>query len=70
MNSALELERQPQLQGYVNSSPPPTPTTQTTIKLDNAEPRTVAAIMEILTRARRRLNLKRSNEVLTLTIDD
>ena len=48
MNSVTDLESQHQLQGYANSSSPPTPTTQTTIKLDNPEPHTVAAIMNIL----------------------
>ena len=58
MNSALDLERQPQLQGYANSSPPPTPTTQTTIKLDNAEPRTVAAIMDILIKSQAKVKFE------------
>ena len=58
MNSALDLERQPELQGYVNSSSPPTPTTQTTIKLDNAEPRTVAATMDLLIKSKAKVKFE------------
>ena len=59
MNSATDLECQHQLQGYANSSSPPTPTTQTTIKLDNAEPHTVAAIMNILINSKAKVKFER-----------
>ena len=57
-NNALDLEQQSQLPGYGTSSPPPTPTTQTTIKLDGAEPSTVAAIMDILIKSKAKVKFE------------
>lgn len=58
MNNALDLECQTQPPEYRTSSPPPMPTTQTTIKLDNPEPRTVAAIMAILINSKARVKFE------------
>jgi hypothetical protein len=57
-NNAMEIERQSQTPGYGTSSPPPTPTTQTTIKLDGAEPSTVAAIMDILIKSKAKVKFE------------
>jgi len=57
-NSTLESERQSQLPGYGTASPPPTPTTQTTIKLDGAEPSTVAAIMDVLIKSKAKVKFE------------
>ncbi|KAL2038487.1 hypothetical protein N7G274_008826 [Stereocaulon virgatum] len=57
-NNAIELERHSQPPGYGTSSPPPTPTTQTTIKLDGAEPSTVAAIMDILIKSKAKVKFE------------